>query len=229
MDRSKQNDSSRVLVNKINQKIDYLTAIRNSIVSGDILRVYKLLDSTRFNKYVNKYQHADSNVFLSVMTKPIQSEIADFLAPELIHYIDNQMPFFHFEEISLGVYAVFIGDWWQHRQIGLLDVIRAEFIFDGFKLDQIKETFELENEESVNDIDIEDAKKQIKAYKEKDLHGHAKQLEEKLISLQKESKIIQLEVNEIKNHFADFADFAEKTGNLYQEYLNGMANVDVAN
>lgn len=229
MDRKETNSENRILVNKINQKIDYLSAVRASIVEGNILRVYQLLDSKRFNKYVNKYPHPDSNVFLSVMTQPIQAEIADFLAPELISYINDQLPFFNFEEVSLGVYSVSIGDWWQNRQIGLLDVIRAEFIFDGLKLEQIKNTFSLSADQTINDTDIEDIQKQIKAYQEKDLQGHVKQLEERLLSLQKESKVIQLEVDEIKKYFKSYQAFAEKTGNLYQNYLNGMVKVNVTN
>lgn len=229
MDRDKIGSTNRILVNKINQKIDYLTAIRSSIVSGDILRVYQLLDSARFNKYVKKYQHADSNVFLSAMTKQIQPEIANFLSTELISYINHQLPLFRLEEINLGVYAVYIGDWWQRRQIGLLDVIRAEFIFDGYKLDQIKASFDLKENQSIHDTEIDDMQKQIEAYREKNLKGHAEKIDQLMRQRQKEAKILKLEVDEIKKYFESYQEFAERTSNLYQEYLNGMINVNVTN
>lgn len=113
------------LINRLDSKIMYLGQLQSAIMAHQIPQIYELIDSQQFNEQIRQRAYADSNASLAQMVVDIHNELATFLAPELIHYLKAHFQFLVFEAIDgePAIYQVFIGDWWNHRQIGTLDVL----------------------------------------------------------------------------------------------------------
>jgi hypothetical protein len=225
---SKNKISQPEMITQLNQKIDYLSMVRQSIAANDVLRIYELLDSARFNRDIRNRKFADSNAKLSVMTQTVQPEIAHFLAPKLISYVQTQFPFFDFFEINRGVYSVHFGDAGQSDSVGLLDVIKIEFIFDGLKLAQLEEAFTIAPVKTVNQREIVELQYAINALNEQKLSSQAAIAQNKMKSLQQQDEILNLEVKQIREFYPTFKAFEDKAANLYQNYLKQIASIELA-
>ncbi|MFT8394242.1 MAG: exonuclease SbcC, partial [Liquorilactobacillus ghanensis] len=55
-------------------------------------------------------------------------------------------PFFYFQQTGLGNYQFFLGNWWDSRLFGTLDILKVAFEFDEIEYQKLKRAFELEQE-----------------------------------------------------------------------------------
>ena len=53
-------------------------------------------------------------------------------------------PFFYFEEVSLGYFQFYFGNWWGRRLFGTLDVLNVKFEFNEAEYHKLAKAFELE-------------------------------------------------------------------------------------
>jgi len=134
-----------VLINRLDSKIQYLNQLELAINNNQVSKVYELLDSQKFNEQIRQREHADSNAHLSVLVSDLQNDIASFLAPELIDYLTSQFDFLTFNPVQdePTLYDVYIGDWWNHRQLGVLDILSASLTLDNHLISELTATAKL--------------------------------------------------------------------------------------
>lgn len=149
------------LLNQLDSKILYLGHLVEAIDQQQIARVYELLDAKRFHERYKSRAHVDSNAQYAQLVTDLHDDIATFLAPSVLRYLNQKMPFLVMEPVvqSPAIYQVYLGDWWDHRLIGTLDILRVAIDFDTAALDKLRQTAKLPTGESVNDVHIADLRK----------------------------------------------------------------------
>lgn len=152
-----------VLINRLDSKIQYLNQLELAINNNQVSKVYELLDSQKFNEQIRQREHADSNAHLSVLVSDLQNDIASFLAPELIDYLTSQFDFLTFNPVQdePTLYDVYIGDWWNHRQLGVLDILSASLTLDNHLISELTATAKLPDGGTLDDIKIQEINKII--------------------------------------------------------------------
>ncbi|MFT8917380.1 MAG: hypothetical protein ABF899_05925 [Oenococcus sp.] len=212
-----------LLNNLINNKIDYLTSIKQAISESDYLSIYELLDSARFNEKIRHWQHADPNYFLSNMTETIQPELAEFLVPKLLAYLQIYFPFFFFREVKTGVYEILFGRWPSARTFGILDVIRIEFIFNDPVINELRDFMDDPSFVQNRDDQLKELHRANRIYAGKPGIVSEQSMQEnqtEILRLQKTQAVLELEQEQIEKHFGSFSHFLEQAGHLYVDYLN---------
>jgi len=112
------------LVNQLERKISYLRDLQSAIKNNQISEVYQLIDLHKFNDRFKNISSETSMAQLDYLVVDIKKDIAAFLAPELINYIVTNFDFLTLEPVAdnATLYDVYLGDWWDHRQLGTLNV-----------------------------------------------------------------------------------------------------------
>lgn len=152
---------TQALVNQLDSKILYLGNLVEAIHQKDIARVYELLDTKRFHEVFKGRQHVDSNAQYAQLVADLHDELATFLAPKVLAFLQQRFPFLVVEPVEgqPAIYHVYMGDWWDHRLIGTLDILRVAIDFDRAALDKLRQTAKLPTGESINDVHIADLRK----------------------------------------------------------------------
>lgn len=150
-------DGEKVLGSKIQSKITYLTQIQTAIDAGDDRLVYELLDSKRYNETIRSVRQADSNRELAHLIDDLQDEVSHHLGKNLVKYLAQRFPFFFYEEIKVGVFQLYFGNWWDRRHFGVLDPLTVSFIFDDQEFEMLAQAVALsENNERYHTRIIEE-------------------------------------------------------------------------
>lgn len=146
------------LINQLDHKILYLGQLQAAISANQVQAVYELLDSKKYNEQIRQRAHADSNQTLASLIADIQPAIAEFLATELINYLQTTFGFLTFEQDEDNPinYRVYLGDWWHHRQLGVLNVLTIEVMWDQKIITELTQTAQLTNGDSINAIQIQE-------------------------------------------------------------------------
>lgn len=146
------------LINQLDHKILYLGQLQTAIATNQVPRVYELLDSKKYNEQIRQRPHADSNHELARLVTDIQQDIANFLAPELLAYLTATFDFLRFEQETDNpiLYRVYLGDWWHHRQLGVLNVLTITVDFDQKIVAELTQTAQLADGDSLNATNIQE-------------------------------------------------------------------------
>ncbi|MBZ6008046.1 hydrolase [Leuconostoc gelidum subsp. aenigmaticum] len=149
------------LVNQLERKISYLRDLQSAIKNNQISQVYQLLDPHKFNDRFQKMSSDPSMAQIDGLVADIKKDIAAFLAPELINYVVINFDFLTLEPVAddATLYDVYIGDWWDHRQLGTLNVLTVMLTSDDSITSELIETAKLSEEETINTTKIQEVKK----------------------------------------------------------------------
>ena len=132
-----------ILLEKLDDKLNYLTAVKTAIQEHDDRLLYSLLDQKRYQAVVeNRIDNPDDNQ-LSAMVINLRAELSHFLAQELITYLAKAFPFFYYKEIVNGEYEIYFGNWWDRRRFGTLNVLELAFEFDDVEYSKLEKSVEL--------------------------------------------------------------------------------------
>lgn len=143
---AEQNQLDVQLNGAITEKIDYLTSLQKAIQEKHDLKVYELIDAPRFNKLIKKTNLKPNATALETLVDDLHAQISHYLSHHLIDYLGKTYPFFYYDEVSLGQFKIYFGNWWDRRQFGSLDVINIAFNFDEDEFAKLRTGFELEAE-----------------------------------------------------------------------------------
>ncbi|QLG78809.1 hydrolase [Leuconostoc gasicomitatum] len=151
------------LVNQLERKISYLRDLQSAIKNNQISEVYQLIDLHKFN---DRFKNISSETYmaqLDYLVVDIKKDIAAFLAPELINYIVTNFDFLTLEPVAdnATLYDVYLGDWWDHRQLGTLNVLTVTLTGNDAIISELLETSELPVTETINTTKIQEVKKVI--------------------------------------------------------------------
>jgi hypothetical protein len=137
--------------------------LQSAIKNNQISQVYQLLDPHKFNDNLQKILSETSVAQLDSLVADIKKDIAAFLAPELINYVVTNFDFLTLEPVAddTTLYDVYIGDWWDHRQLGILNVLTVVLTSDDSITSELIETAKLSDEETLNATKIQEVKKVI--------------------------------------------------------------------
>ncbi|MBZ5971001.1 hydrolase [Leuconostoc gasicomitatum] len=151
------------LVNQLERKISYLRDLQSAIKNNQISEVYQLIDLHKFNDRFKNISSETSMAQLDYLVVDIKKDIAAFLAPELINYIVTNFDFLTLEPVAdnATLYDVYLGDWWDHRQLGTLNVLTVTLTGNDAIISELLETSELPVTETINTTKIQEVKKVI--------------------------------------------------------------------
>ncbi|MBZ5959755.1 hydrolase [Leuconostoc gasicomitatum] len=151
------------LVNQLERKISYLRDLQSAIKNNQISDVYQLIDLHKFNDRFKNISSETSMAQLDYLVVDIKKDIAAFLAPELINYIVTNFDFLTLEPVAdnATLYDVYLGDWWDHRQLGTLNVLTVTLTGNDAIISELLETSELPVTETINTTKIQEVKKVI--------------------------------------------------------------------
>ncbi|CBL91873.1 hypothetical protein GCM10025878_17450 [Leuconostoc gasicomitatum] len=151
------------LVNQLERKISYLRDLQSAIKNNQISEVYQLIDLHKFNDRFKNISSEISMAQLDCLVVDIKKDIAAFLAPELINYIVTNFDFLTLEPVAdnATLYDVYLGDWWDHRQLGTLNVLTVTLTGNDAIISELLETSELPVTETINTTKIQEVKKVI--------------------------------------------------------------------
>lgn len=146
------------LINQLDHKILYLGQLQKAISTNQVPLVYELLDSKKYNGQIRQRAHADSNHELANLVADIQQDIAHFLAPELLAYLTVTFDFLRFEQDDENpiLYRVYLGGWWHHRQLGVLNVLTITIDYDQKVMAELTQTAQLASGDSLNAAHIQE-------------------------------------------------------------------------
>ena len=151
------------LVNQLERKISYLRDLQSAIKNNQISEVYQLIDLHKFNDRFKNISSETSMAQLDYLVVDIKKDIAAFLAPELINYIVTNFDFLTLEPVAdnATLYDVYLGDLWDHRQLGTLNVLTVTLTGNDAIISELLETSELPVTETINTTKIQEVKKVI--------------------------------------------------------------------
>lgn len=130
------------LIDKLDEKLNYLSELRQAIIRQDDRLVYELLAQKKYQQQILQ-QPGTSNDDLAKMVENIQPQLSHLLGRNLIAYLSKTFPFFYYKEIDEGVYQVYFGNWWDRRNFGYLDVLNVKFVFDEPEYQKLAKSIEL--------------------------------------------------------------------------------------
>ncbi|AEV95355.1 hypothetical protein [Pediococcus claussenii] len=142
-----------LLLQNLENKDNYIVDLAKAISEHDDLTVYQMLNPVRYRDEISPsfdLKYGDNPFDL---VKDQRIELSAFLSENFIKYLIETFPFFYYREVSKGEFAVFLGNWWDRRLFGKLDVLNTDFIFDQTELAKLKQTFELAEDEKTYNIE----------------------------------------------------------------------------
>lgn len=147
------------LLNRIDNKILYLGQLQLAITKQHVAEVYELLatnnDSLSFGQQ------------LPLIVSDLTAELTDFLAPELMHFFAEKLPFLSLTPSSTisDTYDVFLGDWWHHRQLGTLNILSITLSLEKQMITELQATEKLSEGQSINESKVQEINENIKGLK----------------------------------------------------------------
>ncbi|CAH0417094.1 exonuclease SbcC [Periweissella fabaria] len=164
------------LIGKLDEKLGYLSELRQAILVQDDRLVFELLARKKYQQQVMQ-QPSQSNDDLAEMVANLKPQLSHLLANKLIAYLSEAFPFFYYKEIDEGVYQIYFGNWWDRRNFGYLDVLDVKFVFDTTEYQKLTDSVALSkdnkrlNTEKITTLtkDNEDLQKLVDGQSERDV------------------------------------------------------------
>ncbi|MCP0886437.1 exonuclease SbcC [Ligilactobacillus sp. WILCCON 0076] len=141
---SDHNQATKTLTDAVVNKIKYLQALDDAVKKQDDRLVYQLIDGARYAREIMRARHGNADAENEMLIKDIHAELSDYLSGKLIAYLKEKYPFFYFEEIAIGQFQIYFGNWWGRRMFGTLDVLNVSFNFDEIEYQKLTRSFALE-------------------------------------------------------------------------------------
>lgn len=142
-DLEKQDQPTRALTKRLQQKLDYVTTVRQAITAGDDRLIYELIDGDHYHQaLLNEEPDPTRNAQVDLITD-VYPAISHYLSTKLIDYLAHEYPFFYYEETQLGEFQIYFGNWWDRRRFGKLNVLKVAFEFSSEEYNKLQKTFEL--------------------------------------------------------------------------------------
>jgi hypothetical protein len=142
-DLEKQDQPTRALTKRLQQKLDYVTTVRQAITAGDDRLIYELIDGDHYHQaLLNEEPDPTRNAQVDLITD-VYPAISHYLSTKLIDYLAHEYPFFYYEETQLGEFQIYFGNWWDRRRFGKLNVLKVAFEFSSEEYNKLEKAFEL--------------------------------------------------------------------------------------
>ena len=147
------------LLNRIDNKILYLGQLQLSITKQHVAEVYELLATNN--------DSLSSGQQLPLIVSDLTAELTDFLAPELMRFFAEKLPFLSLTPSSTisDTYDVFLGDWWHHRQLGTLNILSITLSLEKQMITELQATEKLSEGQSINESKVQEINENIKGLK----------------------------------------------------------------
>ncbi len=147
------------LLNRIDNKILYLGQLQLAITKQHVAEVYELLATNN--------DSLSSGQQLPLIVSDLTAELTDFLAPELMHFFAEKLPFLSLTPSSTisDTYDVFLGDWWHHRQLGTLNILSITLSLEKQMITELQATKKLSEGQSINESKVQEINENIKGLK----------------------------------------------------------------
>ena len=147
------------LLNRIDNKILYLGQLQLAITKQHVAEVYELLATNT--------DSLSSGQQLPLIVSDLTDELSDFLAPELMHFFAEKLPFLSLTPSSTisDTYDVFLGDWWHHRQLGTLNILSITLSLEKQMITELQATEKLSEGQSINESKVQEINENIKGLK----------------------------------------------------------------
>lgn len=127
-------------------KIRYLQTLATAIDNKDDRLVYQLIDGDRYSEQIIKARHGSADTDNEKLVSDIAAKLSQYLSTNLLAFLAETYPFFYFEQIDLGKFQFYFGNWWDRRLFGELDVIKVKFNFDDIEYEKLRRAFELDGQ-----------------------------------------------------------------------------------
>ena len=147
------------LLNRIDNKILYLGQLQLSITKQHVAEVYELLATNN--------DSLSSGQQLPLIVSDLTAELTDFLAPELMHFFAEKLPFLSLTPSSTisDTYDVFLGEWGHHRQLGTLNILSITLSLEKQMITELQATEKLSEGQSINESKVQEINENIKGLK----------------------------------------------------------------
>lgn len=147
------------LLNRIDNKILYLGQLQLAITKQHVAEVYEILATNN--------DSLSSGQQLPLIVSDLTAELTDFLAPELMHFFAEKLPFLSLTPSSTisDTYDVFLGDWWHHRQLGTLNILSITLSLEKQMITELQATEKLSEGQSINESKVQEINENIKGLK----------------------------------------------------------------
>ncbi|MDY5161318.1 hydrolase [Leuconostoc citreum] len=147
------------LLNRIDNKILYLGQLQLAITKQHVAEVYELLATNN--------DSLSSGQQLPLIVSDLTAELTDFLAPELMRFFAEKLPFLSLTPSSTisDTYDVFLGDWWHHRQLGTLNILSITLSLEKQMITELQATEKLSEGQSINESKVQEINENIKGLK----------------------------------------------------------------
>jgi len=143
LEQTEQDQPTRELTDSLQQKLDYLSTLRQAITAGDDRLIYELIDGDHYHQaLLNEEANPARNPQVNLITD-VHPAISHYLSTKLIDYLAHEYPFFYYEETQLGEFQIYFGNWWDRRRFGTLNVLKVAFEFSQEEFNKLQQTFEL--------------------------------------------------------------------------------------
>ncbi|KRL01329.1 hypothetical protein FC81_GL001472 [Liquorilactobacillus capillatus DSM 19910] len=117
-----------------------------AIQEQDDRLVYQLIDGERYSKEIMQAKHGTSDERNEQLVADISDKLSQYLSGNLIAYLRETYPFFYFEQIGLGQFQFYFGNWWDRRLFGTLDILKVQFDFNQTEYKKLELAFQLEEQ-----------------------------------------------------------------------------------
>ncbi|MFT9097256.1 exonuclease SbcC [Liquorilactobacillus sp.] len=138
--------ATQELTKAVASKIRYLQTLATAIDNKNDRLVYQLIDGDRYSEQIIQARHGSADVDNENLVSDIAAKLSQYLSTNLLAYLAETYPFFYFEQIDLGKFQFYFGNWWDRRLFGELNIIKAQFIFDPAEYEKLRRAFELESQ-----------------------------------------------------------------------------------
>ena len=137
-------EATENLTQAILAKVTYLNTLEEAVKKQDDRQVYQLIDAKRYAREILQDKEAELDLANEKLIVDIYPKLSAYLSENLVDYLREMYPFFYFEEVSLGYFQFYFGNWWGRRLFGTLDVLNVKFEFNEAEYHKLAKAFELE-------------------------------------------------------------------------------------
>lgn len=137
-------EATENLTQAILAKVTYLNTLEEAVKKQDDRQVYQLIDAKRYAREILQDKDAKLDLTNEKLIVDTYPKLSAYLSENLIDYLREMYPFFYFEEVSLGYFQFYFGNWWGRRLFGTLDVLNVKFEFNEVEYHKLAKAFELE-------------------------------------------------------------------------------------
>ena len=142
------------LTTALDAKITYLNYVKQALAKPALAHVYAALDAKRYAASGRELPFAISDTDAAMLSDQ-QAALADELTPAVLAFVAEYLPFVVPEVADDGEVVLYLGDWWDHRALGVLAVLRGDVTLDETVMTSLAQTATLPKEKSVFDAQIE--------------------------------------------------------------------------